>query len=465
MLNDGSGNINVPSLTIRGGADGKKGVTIASAGEYKLSIDASGGIFLNGPIIGNNNFFLKSINKADESVYIYCDSDATDKKKCNIIGDLIYITGKTHSQGLLTAQSGINFKNSMVCNDNTIFFRPNIPDGKPDTNHGINYNGTFNGPILYGYLGGALGLGPTNDFKTVLVWNHEKNVTMKGSLTVDGIATMQAPLTVNGTLTAKSGIESQGLTRALNVLHVLGGLHLGGSGTMVCNGIPILFKNEGNFGHGIQCNIGAYDGPCLFGHTGGALGVRPSGVYTSLLQWDNNNVIIERNLVIRNSDIKIYGIQGRLFFENTNSEMRHILMGYNRIENGTIMFGNKVDFWVNGSVQANKQPSVSDYRLKKNVKDIDEFTTLNLRPVQYDMYEKPEDEEHRIGLIAHEVQEIIPFIVSGVKDGPNYQAISYTDLIPILIKDFQRLHKQNTEQESRIAKLESQISFLMSRIA
>ena len=104
--------------------------------------------------------------------------------------------------------------------------------------------------------------------------------------------------------------------------------------------------------------------------------------------------------------------------------------------------------------------STSDYRLKSDVCNIEEFTVLQLRPVHYDMYGS-----RHIGLIAHEVQEHIPMIVFGDKDGKEMQYLNYIELIPVLIKDIQRLHKQNTEQESRIAKLESQISYLMNRLA
>ena len=43
------------------------------------------------------------------------------------------------------------------------------------------------------------------------------------------------------------------------------------------------------------------------------------------------------------------------------------------------------------------------------------------------------------GLIAHELQEIYPFLVSGEKDGETHQSVNYIGLIALLIKEIQEL--------------------------
>ena len=45
-------------------------------------------------------------------------------------------------------------------------------------------------------------------------------------------------------------------------------------------------------------------------------------------------------------------------------------------------------------------------------------------------------------LIAHELQEIYPYLVNGLKDGENLQSVNYIGLIPILIKEVQELKKE-----------------------
>ena len=90
--------------------------------------------------------------------------------------------------------------------------------------------------------------------------------------------------------------------------------------------------------------------------------------------------------------------------------------------------------------------SKSDYRLKSNIEPIDEsITTLHLRPVQYIM-----NDSKNIGLVAHELQEQIPCLVTGEKDGADYQSVNYLGLIGVLIKDIQALHQRIADLEKKI---------------
>jgi len=103
----------------------------------------------------------------------------------------------------------------------------------------------------------------------------------------------------------------------------------------------------------------------------------------------------------------------------------------------------------NNNISAPSFTSASDYRLKKDVVTLDEtFTVDKLRPVTYN---NTKLEKQDIGLIAHEVQEIYPFLVTGEKDGENLQTVNYTGLIGILIKEIQEL-------KERVKKLENPIS-------
>jgi hypothetical protein len=101
---------------------------------------------------------------------------------------------------------------------------------------------------------------------------------------------------------------------------------------------------------------------------------------------------------------------------------------------------------VNGTVNATSYNSPSDYRIKKDVVTLDEkFTVDKLRPVSYNNTELKKQD---IGLIAHELQEVYPFLVNGEKDGENLQSVNYNGLIGILIKEIQEL-------KERVKKLEN----------
>ena len=102
--------------------------------------------------------------------------------------------------------------------------------------------------------------------------------------------------------------------------------------------------------------------------------------------------------------------------------------------------GNGYALDVSGNVNATSYNSSSDYRIKNDIIPLDaKFTVDNLRPVTYNNTSLGKQD---IGLIAHELQEVYPFLVNGEKDGENLQSVNYTGLIGILIKEIQDLKKE-----------------------
>lgn len=67
------------------------------------------------------------------------------------------------------------------------------------------------------------------------------------------------------------------------------------------------------------------------------------------------------------------------------------------------------------------------------------------------------------GVMAHELQDIIPYAVSGIKDAVDKkgkiipQAVDYSKLTPILVKATQ-------EQDEKIKELQLQIDSLLKRL-
>jgi hypothetical protein len=113
------------------------------------------------------------------------------------------------------------------------------------------------------------------------------------------------------------------------------------------------------------------------------------------------------------------------------------------------------DLFVRGSVEAASYNATSDYRIKDNVRNLDEEDTIsNLRPVKY---LNKQTNKNDFGLIAHELQLEYPDLVSGTKDGTEYQSVNYTGLISILIKEIQDLKIITSNQT---IKLESQATQL-----
>ena len=100
---------------------------------------------------------------------------------------------------------------------------------------------------------------------------------------------------------------------------------------------------------------------------------------------------------------------------------------------------------LNGTVQSKYMEaasftSTSDYRIKDqiiSIKDHDpELTVDKLNPV---IYVNSKTNKKDMGFIAHEIQEVYPFLVSGEKDGKENQTVNYIGLIALLVKEIQEL--------------------------
>lgn len=85
---------------------------------------------------------------------------------------------------------------------------------------------------------------------------------------------------------------------------------------------------------------------------------------------------------------------------------------------------------------------VSSKKVKENIKDLSEDEAqkiLNVRTVSFDYIEKVGGEKNQRGVIAEEIEKIIPSCV--YHDG-DYPSVDYTKLIPYLIKIVQMQQKE-----------------------
>ena len=110
----------------------------------------------------------------------------------------------------------------------------------------------------------------------------------------------------------------------------------------------------------------------------------------------------------------------------------------------------------------------SDYRLKE---DFQNFSGLNLvsKMKVYDHAWKS-DKSRMYGFKAHELQSVVPYLVSGKKDEvgsdgkPVYQMVDYSKLTPVLVKALQEqqeeidsLKKKQADLEARLLRLEEKL--------
>ena len=79
----------------------------------------------------------------------------------------------------------------------------------------------------------------------------------------------------------------------------------------------------------------------------------------------------------------------------------------------------------------------SDYRLKEDLQDFAGLDMVSKIPV-YD-YKWKSDESRSYGVMAHELQEVLPDAVVGEKDAEEMQGVDYSKIVPLLIKSIQEL--------------------------
>jgi hypothetical protein len=102
---------------------------------------------------------------------------------------------------------------------------------------------------------------------------------------------------------------------------------------------------------------------------------------------------------------------------------------------------------VNGSVAGTSAyVNLSDERYKKDILPIenalDKVLSLNGVTFNWDKQFNPGtklDDANHIGLIAQEVEKVIPQAVSTGKDGNQTKSVAYTDLVPVLIEAIKEL--------------------------
>jgi hypothetical protein len=139
-----------------------------------------------------------------------------------------------------------------------------------------------------------------------------------------------------------------------------------------------------------------------------------------------------------------------------------------RITNtGNLLLGTTTDsgykLYVNGtSAGTSAFQNVSDRRFKKDVTPIESALStvklLNGVSFNWNKDSRPDltlDDKNHLGLIAQDVEEILPQVVTTGIDELKTKTISYSDIVPVLIEAIKELSAENTSLINRIEALEN----------
>jgi hypothetical protein len=103
-----------------------------------------------------------------------------------------------------------------------------------------------------------------------------------------------------------------------------------------------------------------------------------------------------------------------------------------RFVNGTTAVGS-----ITTTTTSTSYNMVSDYRLKEDLKSINGLEIVNKIKI-YD-YKWKSNDSRMDGVMAHELQEILPYAVTGTKDGTEMQSVDYSKIVPIMIQSIKEL--------------------------
>lgn len=143
----------------------------------------------------------------------------------------------------------------------------------------------------------------------------------------------------------------------------------------------------------------------------------------------------------------IFGFKN-LIVSNISTFNNTVIANRNMIVNGKIILAGCGD--VATEIQLAKSLPSSDERLKENVKTLQNpiEKVKQLRGVSFDFIK---DKKKQIGVIAQEVEKVIPEVVEDRYDG--YKGVNYGNLVGLLIEAIKEQQDQITELKKEIETL------------
>jgi len=118
----------------------------------------------------------------------------------------------------------------------------------------------------------------------------------------------------------------------------------------------------------------------------------------------------------------------------------------------------------NTSTNVFETATSSDYRLKENISEhnlVDSAEIIKNIPLKRFSFKSDPEKNIVTGFIAHELQSVAPFAVSGEKDGldeegnPDYQEVGFSSLIPDTVAALQHALNKIDELEQRLDALQA----------
>lgn len=263
------------------------------------------------------------------------------------------------------------------------------------------------------------------------------NVSMSGQVTATGAATLSSTLTVGSTATLQGALNVTGATALSSTLSVTGATTLAANGLNVGSGQLQVTGGNVSMSGGLTVT-GNIAGPVTAStlSASGTFALTGAATFSSTLAVTGATTLTG-NLTIQSGASErtiTVGSSGGYFFGNATNAGWKDTSGNLRVSWDTS--GN---FTASGNVTA-----FSDARLKTNVQTIRDAVSLVAR-MRGVFYERIDTGEPGVGVIAQEMQEVIPAVVI---DNGNTLSVAYANLVGVLIEAVKEL-------DARLAALEA----------
>lgn len=354
-----------------------------------------------------------------------------------------------------------------------------------DNNHGLGWYGTaastknwqgqtVDGPVLYGYTGGALGTTHSGTRRSVLTWNYTGHVGIGLSspqypLHVEGAGYFTGALTTTGTLSSSAlgvGTASPALL-----------LHLTNNNTPA---IRMEQNNTGGF-NAQTWDIGANEANFFVRDlTNGSrlpFRIRPGAPTSSVDISTNGNVGIgtstpqARLHIVGSAKIDggntlefgagIAGKQaaaGTIGYGNLTTDALNIVGAGTSATDRKVAVYSEGGMTITGNLTLNGVvASSSDARLKTSVRPLADalagVRALQGRRYRFRTGKGPQGEQ--LGFIAQELEQVYPELVTTGADG--LKAVNYAQLTPVLVEALK-------EQQQQIEQLRTELSATQAQL-
>ena len=443
--------------------------TIQNDVSMNKNVSINGNILINSDLSLNGNFNITSGN-------IFTGTSNTGNIFTTNTG--IINIGTASSNIFVASSTGkTTIRNDISMNGNVSIHRDLSLNGNFNITSGNIFTGTSNTGNIFTTNTGIINIGTASS--NIFVASSTGKTTIRNDISMNGNVSIHRDLSLNGNFYITSGNIFTGTSNAANIFTTNTGivnigtassnvfiasstgkttiqndtsmngnvyinreLSLNGNFNITSGNIFTGTSNTGNIfttNTGI-INIGTASSNIFIASSTGKTTIRND---VSM----NGNVFINRDLSLNgncniNTNCNIIGnciisSSGKLYTNNINAHLSTDTITFNNninTNNNVISCGN-----INArTINAITFNATSDYRIKEDIKQIT-YNVDKLKPVQYINKESKKED---IGLIAHELQEICPFLVTGEKNGSEYQSINYIGLIGILIKEIQDLKKR-----------------------